>query len=296
MEQKAQLWRRLRRYRLGGFEPHLVQGSFVAQRGETLIQAAKEIPVLSLDQSVALALALQMAPQLPGRMALLQQLGNHGAKVAAGQMNSLEQQRCLVAISRLSSALASMQLPSPMLLQTLEALSERGLGPRAPPRIRPRSFLSYLRLAEAGNESQISERSQQAINRQLKELLQLQDGRVLLWTLPAEELADVMSTLATLLVNVELLDPQLRARLRRGLQEGLSSLEANGTALPKGWQRPLERSSGGPPAASQLLELLAGMLWLEPWCEAEACVQLGISARKVLERVSSWRGKESCQA
>eukprot|EP00434_Breviolum_minutum_P029210 symbB.v1.2.025837.t1/scaffold2536.1/size76742/3 len=263
-------------------------------------------PVLSLDQAVVLAQALQSSPQMPGRLILLQRLGEHCGKVVGHvQMKDLEEKRSLVAISKLSGILGSLQLPNPELLQTLEAKLHshslrESLRETSSPRLLPRGFLSFLQLASAkGSTGEIIPASCAGrINSQLQFLLQ-EDGRaVLLWTLPSDELADLVSSLASLVRDPKLLDPEVCTRLRRGLQAGLESLdcEMNGAALPKGWQRPLAKQMGGPPRAKELLELLAGLLWLEQ-CEADvkkACLHLGISAQKVADLAKVWQGKDSC--
>eukprot|EP00913_Durusdinium_trenchii_P030424 g28499.t1 len=120
---------------------------------------------------------------------------------------------------------------------------------RSSPRALPRSFLSYLQLAATTCDD--AGRLRNVVNAQLKELLWIgADGRALLWTLPAEELASLVGSLAKLLGDPESLAPRSRARLRRGLRS--LQCDQTGAALPRGWQRPLEASSGGPPSASDL--------------------------------------------
>ncbi|CAE7596223.1 P4HA1, partial [Symbiodinium natans] len=270
--QQASLFRRLRRYRLGGFEPNLVGGSFAPLRK---IRPAKDIagpsPVLSLDQSVVLAnsLASESGKAIPGRENLLRQLGEHTARAALLQCaTSLQEQRALVASSRIASSLAEANLSCPALLQSLEERISRGsvvssLRKHRPTAL-PRILLSYLRLARSStglDEGSIA----RSVSEQLHELLRIGPDRLApLWILPADELASIVHSLAELLGDPGALESRSRARLRRSLLAGLVAVdrESQGAPLPAGWPRPLQGAAGAPPTAAELEMLVAGVCWL----------------------------------
>ncbi|CAJ1376567.1 unnamed protein product [Effrenium voratum] len=290
--QQSLLWRTLRRYRLGGFDPELARGRFVTASSSTPI-ALHQASVLSLDQSVVLARALQ-ASELPGSKELLQELGEHSAKAAECCVTPLEKQRALLALSRVTSALAEAKLGSVRLLMALEVQmlrAEVGETRSVRPRAWPRALLAYLRMAKiCGGDKDSHARTASA---QLAQLLQIgADGRALLWNLSCEDLASFVTALAELLGDAQLLAPRSRFRLRRGLLAGLGSLDAEltGAPLPKGWQRPLETSRGAPPPSSALLPLASATLWLSREGSTQVCAKLGIPAQKVKDLAYAWSG------
>ncbi|CAE7257400.1 lgrC, partial [Symbiodinium pilosum] len=286
--QQASLFRRLRRYRLGGFEPNLVRGSFAPQRK---IRPAKDVagptPVLSLDQSVVLtrALASECGKTIPGCELLLHQLGEHTAKaLGAPCTTSLQEQRALVASSRIASLLGAAKIGCPTLLQRIEERISDGnlvVGLRKHrPLALPRALLSYLQLAHVSSHDRGS--TAHAVSRQLGELLRVgPDCLALLWMLPSDELAAVIGNLADLIGDSEALELRTRVRLRRNLLAGLAAVAADeGAPPPTGWLRPLQGAGGAPPAAGELVMLAAGVCWLSRTPSkklAEVCARLAIS-------------------
>lgn len=266
----AILWRRLRRFRLSGFEPG--KGSFAK------VQTSRQRPRLGLSLDHAVVLSRALAPpgkKLPGSDALLQSLGDHCVWLTRLHAGGPHHRKHIVALIQVAAAHGAMHLPSGSLLGALDELLVMTWSPPLGPSVVLSALESYACLARhtigtvGGRERPCA--SDATLCSLLDQLIANADAQSVFVRRPA----DVGSALFAVATFVR--DPSaLALHHRRGLQAGVET--SISVESPSG-QSPLP--------AGVLLKLGAVLVWVAqssspmPTMVVEACRRWAISPTKV---------------
>ena len=283
----AILWRRLRRFRLGGFEPERCDGRLERKapplaplpRAGLRRRGSRQGGVpLDIEQAVALSEAVasphgrQALPASEAEL-LLRSLGDYCVRLLArrgegapgggadgGEAAAASDRRALGALRRVAAGLATCGVRGGELLAALES-HLAAPGPHRPQSL-ARALVAYEALAclEPGGRTTAAA----AVRPLLRYLLQSEEQggqcpgggssnrAARLWALPPEDVTAVAAAVAGLVADAGALDGESRCALRAGL---LRLLAPGAAVMAPG---------SAPPSAEALAGLAAAALWLEP--------------------------------